>query len=375
MITQDDIVRRLDAFRAKLVARGIDAAVVTRPQNVFYLSNYRASGIAAQTSRLHALVVPARGDATLMVRSLEARTAAAMAHVTWVSYDDATDPFDVLADILGTGAGTQSPVVGLELQRITAFQHQEISTRLPGGTFPDVSGTVEDLALLLRPAEVEHMVAAAHVSTAGLTAGLELLRPGVSAATVVGGIQQAMYGAEQSDFEKSFVALWSGPEGGHMHDTRLGRTLQTGDVATVEVMGVDNHYYACAQSTAVVGDAEVAGFQEHQQLVVAMHDAARAAVRDGVEAREIYEAASAVYRDAVGAPYFRRVGGSMGLTAFGLDLVPGNTAVLHSGMPMLIQTLVTDPILIACGTTVLVTADGYTPLTFRPTERIDEAHR
>jgi Xaa-Pro dipeptidase len=373
VITDDDIARRLDEFRATLVARGIDAAVVTRPQNVFYLSNYRASGIAAQTSRLHALVVPASGDATLMVRSLESGTAAAMTPAPWVAYDDAVDPFDVLADILGAVAGNGSPVVGVELQRITAFQHQEISSRLPGVSFLDVSGAVENLALRLRPSEVEHMVAAARVSTAGLRAGLDLLRPGVSAAAVVGAVQQAMYDAEQSDFEKSFVALWSGPRGGHMHDTRLARTLATGDVATVEVMGVDNHYYACAQYTAVVGEVEVAGFEEHQRLVVAMHDAARAVVRDGVEAREVYEAASAVYRDATGAPYFRRVGGSMGLTTFGLDLAPGNTAVLRSGMPMLIQTLVTDPMLIACGTTVLVTADGYTPLTARPAE--DEAPR
>lgn len=367
MIPKDDIARRLQQVRSELVARNVDLAIITRPQNIFYLTNYRAAGIAAATSRLHALVVPAEGEATLMVRSLERRTASAMTSVKSVTYDDDADPFDVLADMIALDR--TSALVGMELQQVSAFQHQEIASRLGARvsdvSYQDVSGLVEDLRLQLEPKEIEHMVAAAAVTEAGLQAGLDRVRPGASAGSVIGAVHEAMYEVGQSDFEKSFVAMWSGPDGGHMHDTQVARTLEEGDVATVEVMGVDNHYYACAQATVRVGASTVPDFDDHQRLVHAMHDAARAVVRHGVKAEEVFEAASAVYREATGSSYFRRVGGSMGLTAFTLDLVPGNKSILRRGMPILIQTLVNDPVLIACASTVLVTDDGCQALTRR----------
>ena len=45
-----EFVRRTDRMRAALRERGLAAAVVTRPENIYYLSNFRASAIAAWSS-------------------------------------------------------------------------------------------------------------------------------------------------------------------------------------------------------------------------------------------------------------------------------------------------------------------------------------
>jgi len=53
----------------------------------------------------------------------------------------------------------------------------------------------------------------------------------------------------------------------------------------------------------------------------------------------------------------------MGLTVFNVDLVKGNKEVLQPGLCLLIQTLVDDPVLITCASTVMVTEKGYETLT------------
>jgi hypothetical protein len=53
----------------------------------------------------------------------------------------------------------------------------------------------------------------------------------------------------------------------------------------------------------------------------------------------------------------------MGLTVFTTDLVNGRKDVLSPGVALLIQTLVDDPVLLTCASTVMVTEDGCEDLT------------
>jgi Xaa-Pro aminopeptidase len=86
-------------------------------------------------------------------------------------------------------------------------------------------------------------------------------------------------------------------------------------------------------------------------------------VKAGATASDVFSAASSVYRAARGADYYRRCGGSMGLSVFTVDLVNGRRDVLKPGMALLLQTLVDDPVLLTCASTVMVTDDGYEDLT------------
>ena len=53
----------------------------------------------------------------------------------------------------------------------------------------------------------------------------------------------------------------------------------------------------------------------------------------------------------------------MGLTIFEIPLVKGNQTILRAGTCLLMQTLVDDPVLLTCSSTVLVTETGYETLT------------
>ena len=59
--------RRLQGARAELAERGLDALIVTTPENVFYLSGHQTPGYYY----FQAFVLPIEGEPFMVVRLLE----------------------------------------------------------------------------------------------------------------------------------------------------------------------------------------------------------------------------------------------------------------------------------------------------------------
>lgn len=355
--------QRHGRIRGRMKEIGVDAAILTRGENIYYGSGYKASHFASWLCELHALVIPADGAPRIMTRSLE-REAARIQHTQAPRlYADHENAYDVLVDILKESGNTAARL-GIEERFLKVSQFKKLQQALPGATFVDISGMVEAVAATPSPAESECLRRAAHVTRIGLETGLKAAKAGVYPYEVIGKIHQAMYAAGQRDFDMSLVAVWSGPQGGRMHDTSTTERIAKGDIVTVEIMGVDNHYRAGSQACIYVGDEpppQPVG--DAYRLITEMQTRAKEAVRPGLTANDIYQAGNAPYRAATGSDYFRRVGGSMGLTIFTLDLVKGRQDVLKPGVALLIQTLVDSPVLLTCASTVMVTDTGYEELT------------
>src|SRR5689334_20644232 len=62
---------RVARIRERMKARGLDALILTRGENIFYGCGFRASHFASWLSELHALVIPAAGEPRMMTRALE----------------------------------------------------------------------------------------------------------------------------------------------------------------------------------------------------------------------------------------------------------------------------------------------------------------
>lgn len=350
-------------IRAEMKDRGLDALILTRGENIFYGSGFKASHFASWLCELHALVIPAAGEPRIMTRSLEREAAAIQFTQSPKLYMDHENPYEVLLGILNE-SGTAGGVIGIEERHLKLSQFKKLQSALPNARFVDVTGLVEGLAATPSPAESDCLRRSARVTQIGLEAGLRAARVGVYPYEVIGAVHQAMYAAGQRDFDIALVAVWSGPQGGRMHDTSTTEMIRKGDIVTVEIMGVDDHYRTGAQACIYVGDdSPPANIVDAHRLITAMHRKAKEAVRAGATADDIYQAANAVYRAAKGKDYYRRVGGSMGLTIFTLDLVKGRQDVLKPGVALLIQTLVDDPVLLTCASTVMATENGNEELT------------
>jgi Xaa-Pro dipeptidase len=358
----DEFERRVASIRARMKSAGLDALILTRGENIFYGCGFRASHFASWLSELHALIIPIDGAPRMMTRALERE----IAKLQWTTspqlYMDHEDPYQVLARILQE-SGNLASTIGVEERFLKVSQLKRITRQLPDAKLVDASGLVEAVAATPSAAESACLRRAARITDIGFQAGIRELREGVYPYQVIGKIHDAMYQAGQRDFDMSLVCVWSGPQGGRMHDTSTTEQIKKGDIVTIEIWGVDNHYKAGAQGSIYVGTDPPAAIVDAYNLNAAMYANARKAVKAGTTAGDIFGAANTVYRPARGADYYRRCGGSMGLTIFTVDLVGGRQDVLKPGMALLLQTLVDDPVLLTCASTVMVTEDGYEDLT------------
>ena len=362
VFSNQEFENRLNRIREQMINKGLDALLLTRPQNIYYASGFKASHFASQFSELHAMVIPREGEPRIMTRALEKE----MARMQWTKdpklYMDHEDPYQILVRILQE-SGNLATRIGIEERFLTVRQFTRIRQSLPHAQFLDATGLVESVAANPSKAESECLRSAARITHIGFQKGIEEVREGVYPFEVIGEIHHAMYQEGQSDFDLSLVCVWSGQRGGRMHDTSTTERIKKGDIVTIEIWGVHHQYKVGAQGSIYVGDHPPRNVIETYTMVADMFVKAREAVRPGAMAGEIYDAANTVYRAARGVDYYRRVGGSMGLTVFTIDLIKGRQDILKPGISLLIQTLVDDPVLITCASTVMVTEDGMEELT------------
>jgi Xaa-Pro dipeptidase len=357
----DEYRERLDKTRAEMSDRGLDALILTRAPNIFYLCGYRAA-TANWTSPFLALVVPAEGELRLITRRIERATAAAQVAGDAVTYRDDESAHALVADALAD-CGTASGRVGIEESFLSVSNFKALAQALPRSQLLDASLLIERIRLPLSAEEVRCFRRAAEITDIGFARAIEAMRPGVRAYDAVAEIHGAMYHGGQSDIDVPRLWIWSGPEGGHLHDTDVSRTFEDGEYATVEIWGTDTQYLAAAQGTVYFGDRPPGHLVETQQLLAEMYLAAKDAVKPGVLSGNVYDAANTVYRSRKGSDYWRRVGSNMGLTFGPMDLGAGGNDVISPWTPLILQFVEIDPGLVTCCSTLLVTDRGAEELT------------
>jgi Xaa-Pro dipeptidase len=352
---------RLGKVREQMKSRGLDALILTRSENIYYMSGFRASHFASWLSELHAVIVPAEGEPRLMTRALEKE----IVKVQWTKspqlFMDHEDPYDILVRILEESGNTDKKI-GVEERFLKVSQLKNIQQYLPLATFVDATNLVESVAASPSQAESNCMREAARITNIGFQKGIELVREGIYPYEIIGEVHNAMYKAGQSDFDMSLVTVWSGPQGGMMHDTSTTEKIKKGDITNIEIWGINKQYKAGAQGSLYIGDTPPENIAEAYDLIANMLVQAKEAVKAGATAGDIFDGANSVYRPVRGLDYYRRVGGSMGLTVFNIDLVKGRKDVLKPGVSLLLQMLVDDPVLLTTASTVMVTEEGYEEL-------------
>ena len=122
--------QRLEKIRGRMSERGLDALILTRAQNIYYVSGYRAA-VMNWTLPLLALVVPIKGEMRFMTRLIESATADTQLAPDPRKYKDHENPYAILAELLQE-TGYASGRIGVEESFLSAFQLNQIRKALPG---------------------------------------------------------------------------------------------------------------------------------------------------------------------------------------------------------------------------------------------------
>src|SRR5690606_27882430 len=182
--------RRLELTRERLADRGLDAGLVSSPENIFYLCGLDHWGYFAP----HILVVPVTGEPVLVTRAMERVTIAnQVRNVRFEGHTDsenaAEKPVTVLRamGLAGSRLGLEKGSAGL-----TPFLAEVLASGLPGARWHDVSGLVDDLRLVKSPAEQDYIRQAAKVSDAAMRAAIDTIRDGAREAEIAAECHRAM---------------------------------------------------------------------------------------------------------------------------------------------------------------------------------------
>src|SRR5579875_2225294 len=355
--TIQEYKERVRRVQKEIASSGLHALILSMPQNIYYLSGNRASYIGAPLTSLHVLVVPSDGDPVLICRKLEEEAVKEQWTKDPQLYLDHEDPYGYLRQVISKLKAAEGKI-GIEERNLIKTTYDRIKQVLPNSKLVDISGMVDKIRLTMNQKEVEYTLKAAEITERGFRRGIDLLKEGALYNEVVGEIENAMYKAGQSEQDSSLVLVWGGPEGGGMHDTFVDKRVRSGDLVTIEVHGIYNHYRAASQGTVFVGNNVPSKIKDLYRLVSDMHDACASAVGPGITFEELFEVANRPYKKATGQDYFRRVGGTLGLSLFDISSVRGEKSKVLEGYCLLLQPLTISP-LITVTSSGLVTKDGY----------------
>jgi len=358
----DVYAQRLRVAAAAAADAGLAGLVITPGYDLRYLVGSRAQTF----ERLTALVLPASGEATVVVPRLElaslkesAVTELPLAVRDWV---DGDDPYRLVADALGGG-----PAAVAVTDAMPALHLLPLADVL--GVVPVLATDVlRRLRMIKDAAEIDALRKAGAAIDRVHARVPEFLVPGRTEADVAADIAKAIVAEGHS--EVAFIIVGSGPHGADPHHECSDRELRAGDIVVVDIGGpYEPGYNSDSTRTYSIGepDPEVA---RRYAVLQRAQQAAVDAVRPGITAEQV----DATARDLLEAEgladaFVHRTGHGIGLSVHEEPyIVAGNDLPLEEGMAFSVEPGIYFPGQWGARIEdiVIVTADGAQSVNNRP---------
>jgi Xaa-Pro dipeptidase len=329
--------QRLNKLNELQRAAGIDCVAVVPGANLLYFTgiHYHLSErpiialFPADPAAQPALVVPAfeAGKAIHGPVPLNWRV---------YSYLDGQDP-QALADQAVRDLALDGKVVGVEPTQMRVLESGLLSQPAPRAQLVSAAELLKQLRMIKDPNEITRMRRAAKVPERVLAEAIRRIRPGMTEREVAGLFMMVSF--EQNPQEPvSPPLVQTGLSAAFPHAFAGDRAVQGGDLMVVDFGAVVEDYGSDITRTVAIG--EPSNEMKHVYEVVKQANAAgRAAVRPGILAEEVDQAARAVIERAGYGQYFtHRTGHGLGLEGHEAPyMVKGDKTVLQPGMTFTVE--------------------------------------
>jgi Xaa-Pro dipeptidase len=355
-----DRLRRAGEIAAE---QGTDVLLVTPGTDLRYLVDHAGES----HERLTCLVLPAAGHRAppaLVVPRLEAPgfdlptlEALGVEVLTWT---DGEDPYLLVSDLAG-GPTRMAVADGMPARHVFGLRD----------AFPDVRQTLagpvlRELRMRKDAAEVEQLRLAGAAIDRVHARMAEILKPGRTEAQVGADIEAAI--VAEGHTEAAFVIVGSGPNGASPHHDVSDRVIEPGDVVVVDIGGpLASGYNSDCTRTYAVGGEPPAPVRETYAVLQEAQERSVRAVRPGVTAESVDEAARAPITEAgLGPRFVHRTGHGIGLDVHeGPTLATTSESVLEPGMLVTVEPGVYLPGVggVRVEDLLVVTESGYENLT------------
>ncbi|MDA7424344.1 M24 family metallopeptidase [Thalassococcus lentus] len=367
---------RMSEFCAQLDAEGIDVALITDDDNVYYLTGYY-DYLHMEFGRPTILVVTSFGTSLLITPSIDLNTAEHAAHVDRIAPWNDGDGAEWRAELPGVLSGT----VAIEPDAMPPLVRRYVDAQLTGQAVRNVSGILAKMRMIKSPEELRIARHAGQVANAMMMAGREAIGDGVAEyevalATARAGTRKAAQlladhytDAEMSPNTHFLQIMASGDTITRTHHRATNRIMRHGEPVFLCFCGMTNfHRFKLGfDRTFWIGEEPDPAQAKVYEVAVASQKAALDALRPGVAAQSVHAAYAEVIQGA-GYDYPFRCGRSTGFSFLEApQLVTGDTTILQPGMVFAVDGSVSVPDFRAqVGDSFIITEDGWEPLTDHP---------
>lgn len=369
---------RMNRFRSRMEAVGIDVAVITDDDNVYYLTGYY-DYLHMEFGRPTILIVQCNGKSLLITPTIDLNTALANAQVDRISaWNDGmgAEWRAELPDIL-KGAVR----VGVEPDHMPPLVRAFIDSQVPEERIDTVTPLLADMRMIKTPEELQLARHAGQVANAMMTAGRAAIGEGVpeyevALATSQAGTRKsaellATYydDADMSPNTHFLQIMASGETITKTHHRASTRIMRQGEPVFLCFCGMTNfHRFKLGfDRTFWIGEIAEADQARVYEVAVASQRAALDALRPGVTAESVHAAYAEVIQDA-GFEYPFRCGRSTGFSFLEKpQLVTGDKTILQPGMVLAVDGSVSvETFRAQVGDSFIITEDGWEALTSHP---------
>jgi len=371
--------QHLRLLRSELTQAGVDVAIITDDDSVYYYSGYY-DYLHMEFGRPTLLMVARDGPSLLITPAIDENMAREQAACV--------DRIEAWNDGLGQEWREHIPAmlqggacVAIEMSAMPATVRSYIDSLVEVDRLVDVMPIVASMRMIKSEPELQLARHAGEVANAMMAAGREAIGAGVAEfevalATTQAGTRKSAellarhYPASEMSPNTHFLQIMaSGEDIIKTHHRASNRVMQRGEPVFLCFCGMTNfHKFKLGFDRTfwideIVDETQIGVYQ----VAVDSQAAALAALRPGVVAEEVHAAYAEVIQSA-GYEYPFRCGRGTGFSYLEKpQLVTGDRTLLQPGMVLAVDDSVnTDSFRAQVGDSFIITADGYEAITAHP---------
>ena len=370
--------QHLQQLRAKLAESGIDVALITDDDSVYYYTGYY-DYLHMEFGRPTILIVPADGESLLITPSIDFNMALENAVV---------DRVEAWNDGLGNewrehipGKLKGASRVAIEVHKMPALVRNYVDSLVDASCLEDITPLVSTMRMIKSDEELQLARHAGAVANAMMEAGREALADGVAEYEVALATSRAgttksaellaqHYGATEMSPNTHFLQIMaSGKDIIKTHHRASNKVMRHGEPVFLCFCGMTNfHKFKLGfDRTFWIGEIQDKSQEKIYQVALDSQAAALQALRPGIIAEDVHAAYAEVIQSA-GHDYPFRCGRGTGFSFLEQpQLVIGDKTVLQPNMVLAVDGSVsTDTFRAQVGDSFILTEDGYEAITAHP---------
>ena len=369
---------RMNIFRAEMSKKGLDVALITDDDNVYYLTGYY-DYLHMEFGRPTILIVPRDGPSLLITPTIDLNTAQSVARVDKIAPWNDGMGAEWRAELPDAFKGAIR--IGIEPDHMPALVRRYVDELLGPQNLNSVTPILSEMRMIKSNQELQLARHAGQVANAMMYAGRVAIGDGVpeyeiALATSQAGTRKAaeLLTAHYDDAGMSpnthFLQIMaSGDTITKTHHRASTRIMRSGEPVFLCFCGMTNfHRFKLGfDRTFWIGEITDPSQAAVYEVALASQQAALDALRPGVTAESVHAAYSEVIQGA-GYEYPFRCGRATGFSFLETpQLVTGDTTILQPGMVLAVDgSVAVDNFRAQIGDSFIITQDGYEPVTDHP---------